>query len=55
VLFVGINELAEPQPAGLRQIEEFFTNDQRVREIEYAVLAREKSTEAAKILQRVSA
>jgi inorganic pyrophosphatase len=52
VLFVGLSELAELEPAVLRQIEEFFTNYQRVREIEYTVLAREGSTEAKNLLQR---
>jgi inorganic pyrophosphatase len=52
VLFIGISELAEVEPAVLRQIEDFFTNYQRVREIEYTVLAREGSTEAKNLLQR---
>jgi inorganic pyrophosphatase len=52
VLFVGISDLAEMEPAVLRQIEEFFTNYQRVREIEYTVLAREGSAEAVKTLRR---
>jgi inorganic pyrophosphatase len=52
VLFVGISELAEVEPAVLQQIEDFFINYQRVREIEYTVLAREGSTEAKKLLHR---
>lgn len=43
VLYRGIEELPDLEPAVLKQIEDFFANDQKVRDIQFEITAREGS------------
>lgn len=38
VLYAPVNELSDVEPVVLRQIEQFFTNYQRIRNIEFEVI-----------------
>jgi inorganic pyrophosphatase len=40
VLYAGVNQLSDLEPAVLQQIEQFFTNYQRVRNIKFEVIER---------------
>ncbi len=40
VLYAGVNQLSDLEPAVLKQIEQFFTNYQKVRNIEFEVIER---------------
>jgi len=51
VLYAGVDELSDLEPVVLRQIEQFFTNYQRVRNIEFKVLERSGSRAALTILK----
>jgi inorganic pyrophosphatase len=54
VLYAGINELSDLEPAVLKQIEQFFTNYQKVRDIEFKVLDRKGSRSAHELVQRTA-
>ncbi len=51
VLYAGVEELSDLEPAVMKQIEAFFTNYQRVRNIEFKVLDREGSASAQELAQ----
>lgn len=40
VLYAGVNQLSDLEPAVLNQIEQFFTNYQKVRNVEFEVIER---------------
>jgi inorganic pyrophosphatase len=52
VRYAGIRELSDLEPGVLKQIEAFFTNDQKVRDIEFRVLDRGGSRKAQELAQR---
>jgi inorganic pyrophosphatase len=54
VLYGGVNELSDLEPAVLKQIEEFFTNYQKVRDIEFKVLERRGSRNAWELVNETS-
>ena len=54
VLYAGIKELSDLEPAVLKQIEQFFTNYQKVRDIEFKVLDRKGSQSAHELVQRTA-
>jgi inorganic pyrophosphatase len=54
VLYAGFHELADIEPGVLSQIEQFFTNYQKARDIEFKVLKREGSRSALQLVQRAS-
>ena len=54
VLYASVKELSDLEPALLKQIEEFFINYQKVRDIEFKIIAREGSQSAHKILAEAS-
>jgi len=54
VLYASVNELSDLEPAVLKQIEEFFTNYQKVRNIEFKVLERRGSRSAVELVNRTS-
>jgi len=51
VLYAGVDELSDLEPVALRQIEQFFTNYQRVRNIEFEVVERGGSRGALTLLK----
>jgi inorganic pyrophosphatase len=51
VLYEGADELSDLEPAVLEQIEQFFTNYQRVRNIEFKVIERGGSRTALALLE----
>lgn len=51
VLYSGVRELLDLEPAVLKQIEDFFVNYQKVRDIQFEVTAREASESAARVLE----
>ena len=54
VLYAGINELSDLEPVVLEQIEEFFTNYQKVRKIEFKVVAKRGSSSAVDFVKQTS-
>jgi inorganic pyrophosphatase len=54
VLHASLTDLAQLEPAVLKQIEDFFTNYQKVRDIEFTVLAREGPAAAQTILAQAT-
>jgi inorganic pyrophosphatase len=54
VLYASVKEISDLEPALLRQIEEFFINYQKVRDIEYKIIAREGPSSAQKIRAEAS-
>jgi inorganic pyrophosphatase len=54
VLYGGVNELSDLEAAVLKQIEEFFTNYQKVRDIDFKVLERRGSQSASELVKRTS-
>jgi inorganic pyrophosphatase len=54
VLYAGLQELSDIEPGVLKQIEQFFTNYQKVRDIEFKVLKREGSRSALQLVQRAT-
>ena len=54
VLYGGIKQLSDLDSAVLSQIEAFFTNYQKVRDIEFKVLQRGDVSSAIKIVERAS-
>jgi inorganic pyrophosphatase len=55
VLHASLTDLAQLEPGVLKQIEDFFTNYQKVRDIEFTVLAHEGPAAAQAILTQASA
>lgn len=51
VLYSGVRELSDLEPMVLKQIEEFFVNYQKVRDIEFEITAREGAQSAGEVLQ----
>lgn len=51
VLYTGIHQLSDLEPAVLKQIEQFFTNYQKVRDIEFEVIERGGSGAALELLK----
>jgi inorganic pyrophosphatase len=51
VLYAGVNQLSDLEPALLKQIEQFFTNYQKVRNIEFEVIERSGSRAALALLR----
>jgi len=54
VLYASVNELFDLEPKVLKQIEEFFVNYQRVRDIEFTLMGHDDSAGARKILEGAS-
>jgi inorganic pyrophosphatase len=52
VLYAGVKELSDLEPAVLKQIEAFFTNYQKVRDIEYSILERGGTRSAQELVQQ---
>ena len=51
VLYSGVRELSDLEPAVLKQIEAFFVNYQKVRDIRYKITAREGLQSAGEVLE----
>jgi inorganic pyrophosphatase len=51
VLYAGVHQLSDLEPAVLKQIEQFFTNYQKVRNIEFEVIDRGGSRAALALLR----
>jgi len=51
VLFASVRELSEVEPMVLKQIEDFFVNYQKVRDVQVTLLRREDSDGARKLLE----
>jgi len=51
VLYAGVHQLSDLEPTVLKQIEQFFTNYQRVRNIEFEVIDRGGSRAALALLR----
>jgi inorganic pyrophosphatase len=54
VLYASVKELSDLEPAVLRQIEEFFINYQKVRNIDFKVLKRKGSASALELINQTS-
>jgi inorganic pyrophosphatase len=54
VLYAGVKELSDLEPAVLQQIEAFFTNYQKVRDIEYEILDRGGSRVAQQLVNQAT-
>ena len=54
VLYAGVKQLSDLEPAVLKQIEEFFTNYQKVRDIEFKVLDRRGPRDAFELVDKTS-
>ena len=54
VLYAGVKELSDLEPGVLKQIEEFFTNYQKVRNIEFKVLERRDSRSAWELVNQTA-
>jgi inorganic pyrophosphatase len=54
VLYASANDLSDLEPMVLKQINEFFVNYQKVREIEFILMGHDDSAGARKILERAS-
>jgi inorganic pyrophosphatase len=54
VLYAAFHELSDIEPGVLNQIEQFFTNYQKVRDIEFKVLKREGSRSALQLVQHAT-
>jgi inorganic pyrophosphatase len=54
VLYAGVKELSDLEPAVLKQIEAFFTNYQKVRDIEYEILDRGGSRVAQQLVNQAT-
>jgi inorganic pyrophosphatase len=54
VLYGSIAELSDLEPAVLKQVEEFFVNYQKVRDINFEILKREGSRSARKLVSAAS-
>jgi hypothetical protein len=54
VLYRNVNVLSDLEPAVLKQVEDFFVNDQEVRDIEFVILKREGSKCAKKLISAAS-
>jgi inorganic pyrophosphatase len=55
VLFASVHELSDVEPMVLKQIEDFFVNYQKVRDVQVTLLRREDSQGATKLLQEAIA
>jgi inorganic pyrophosphatase len=54
VLYASVHDLSDLEPMVLKQIEDFFVNYQKVREVEFILMGHDNSTGARKILERAS-
>ncbi len=54
VLYASVKDLSDLEPMVLKQIEEFFVNYQKVRDIEFILMGHDDSAGARKILERAS-
>ena len=52
VLYAGVKQLSDLEPTVLKQIEQFFTNYQKVRNIDFKVIERGGSQAALALLRR---
>ena len=55
VLYASVKELADVEPKVVKQIEDFFVNYQKVRDVEITLMGRGASAEAKQKLQKASA
>ncbi|MFL6303302.1 MAG: inorganic diphosphatase [Candidatus Sulfotelmatobacter sp.] len=55
VLYARVEEIEDLEPAVLKQVEDFFVNYQKVRDIEFKILARNGSQSARKLLEAATA
>jgi inorganic pyrophosphatase len=51
ILYAGVNQLSDLEPTALQQIEQFFTNYQKMRNVEFEVIERGGSREALALLK----
>lgn len=55
VLFASVKELSDVEPMVLKQIEDFFVNYQKVRDVRVTLLDRQDSGQAIKLLEEAKA
>jgi inorganic pyrophosphatase len=55
VLYSSVYQLSAMEPMVLKQIEDFFVNYQKVRDVEVTLMGREDSTAAKELLERAAA
>ena len=55
VLYAGVEDIADLEPVVLKQVEDFFVNYQKVRDIEFKILAREGWASARKLIEAAAA
>ena len=55
VLYAGVEDITDLEPAVLKQVEDFFVNYQKVRDIEFKILARDGSRSARKLVEAAAA
>jgi inorganic pyrophosphatase len=54
VLYASVHDLSDLEPMVLKQIEDFFVNYQKVREVEFILMGHDNSAGARKLLERAS-
>jgi inorganic pyrophosphatase len=54
ILYASVSELSELEPMILKQIEEFFVNYQKARDVEFTLMVHDDSAGARKILEHAS-
>jgi inorganic pyrophosphatase len=55
VLYAGVEDIADLEPVVLKQVEDFFVNYQKVRDIEFKILARDGWASAQKLIEAAAA
>ena len=55
VLYAAVEDISDLEPVVLKQVEDFFVNYQKVRDIEFKILARNGSQSARKLLEAAAA
>lgn len=54
VLYAGVSRLSDLPPAVLKQIEEFFVNYQKVRQVDFKSQGHEEAPAAKRLLEKAS-
>ena len=54
ILYAGVKEISDLQPQLIQQIEDFFVNYKKVRNVEYTIVSREGSRAAKEVLEAAS-
>jgi inorganic pyrophosphatase len=55
VLYAGVEDISDLEPVVLKQVEDFFVNYQKVRGIEFKILARDGWRSARKLIEAAAA